>query len=389
MKVLFVNHNSDLYGASRSLARMAIRLANDGGDVHVVLPSYGPLADKLKAAGITCHMLPALAVIDRASLITWRGRLRFISKLLVSPFQLASLIRSLHPDLVHTNVSVIVASGLSARMTRLPHILHVREFYDEFKAVWPWYRRYLMTTTDRIICVSEAVAKQFPPSKKVFVLHNGFPRNEFMTPQIGRIDAFRRHIHAQPADILVGLPGRIKLKRKGQEVFIRAAALLSARHPEARFIIIGAPFAGNELHLSELKNMARDLGVEARVLFAGEWQDMPAAYAALDVVVLASGQPEPFGGVIIEAMAMGKPVVGTSIGGTPEQIKNRETGLLVPANDADAMAAALETLLSDRYLRENMGKAARADYEKRFGFESFHAKLIEHYAAVAGGISSP
>jgi len=348
--------------------------------VHVVLPAPGPLHDKLTLAGATCHIMNGLAIVDRSSLKSRLGLISLCVRIVVSPIKLLLLFRKVRPDIVHTNVSVIISTGLATRLGGCIHILHVREFYDEFRWLWRFYRRYLVATSDRIVCVSAAVARQFPDHGAVTILHNGFPREEFVPPDQGRIERFRHHVGAPPGCMLVGLPGRIKLIRKGQEVFIAAANLLRDKHADVRYVIIGDPFPGNEHHEQELREQVRRLGLGGQVIFAGGWQDMPAAYAALDLVVLASGQPEPFGGVVIEAMAMGKPVIGTRIGGTPEQIEHDVTGLLVPPNDAQALAEAVDRLLTDRPLRENMGKAGRGLYEARFDFDIFYATLAELYA---------
>ncbi|MBK7260238.1 MAG: glycosyltransferase family 4 protein [Ignavibacteriae bacterium] len=104
--------------------------------------------------------------------------------------------------------------------------------------------------------------------------------------------------------------------RKGQDTFLRAAALIAAEHPDVRFVLIGSPFPGNESHGKALSALGRELGIDKQIVFTGDVADIRAAYAALDISVLPSEQPEPFGGVVIESMAAGKPVIGTRIGGT-------------------------------------------------------------------------
>jgi type III pantothenate kinase len=94
---------------------------------------------------------------------------------------------------------------------------------------------------------------------------------------------------------------------------------------------------------------------------------------------MASGLPEPFGGVTLEAMALGKPVVGTAIGGTVEQIEDGVSGLLVPPNDPDAMAAALKKLLDDPALRLRMGQAGRVRLEERFCFTLHYKRIMQLY----------
>jgi glycosyltransferase involved in cell wall biosynthesis len=111
-------------------------------------------------------------------------------------------------------------------------------------------------------------------------------------------------------------------------------------------------------------------------------EDPRPAYAALDGVVLASARPEPFGGVVVEAMAMGKPVVGTAIGGTVEQIEEGVTGFLIPPNNPVAMAEALARLIADPALRARMGAAGRQRFEARFGFEEMYRRLLGIYGEV-------
>jgi glycosyltransferase involved in cell wall biosynthesis len=101
--------------------------------------------------------------------------------------------------------------------------------------------------------------------------------------------------------------------------------------------------------------------------------------SALDVVALPSALPEPFGGVVIEAMALGRPVVGTNAGGTPEQIDDGVTGHLVPPGDPPALAEAIGRLLADRELRERMGAAGRSRYLERFEFERFYGTMTAVY----------
>lgn len=375
MRILIAGHNADLYGASRSLLRLASRLARDGNQVVVALPEDGPLKEALKNAGAGVRVLSDLVVVERKSFATWGGRLRMGLAVLRSRKSFLRLICEVKPDVVHTNSSVILATGWAARAAGVSHVQHVREFYTEFGRLWPVYRWWLQRNAERVVCVSEAVASQFMNRGAVVVLHNGFPRDEFPAVEPERARAFRARFNI-PADApLAGVIGRIKLKRKGQETFVRAAALVHAKFPDARFALIGSPFAGNESHEAELRAMAAANVVGDRVIFCGETNEVADAYAALDVVVLSSGNPEPFGGVVIEAMAHARAVVGTNIGGTPEQIADGETGLLVPPDDPRAMAAALEKLFANTKLRADMGAAGRRRFLERFEFEPFYAQM--------------
>jgi len=218
---------------------------------------------------------------------------------------------------------------------------------------------------------------------RVIVIHNGIPQEEFAAVDPSDVVAFRARFGGPGP--LIGIAGRIKLVRKGQEVFVRAAAQIKDRFPSARFVIIGSPFAGNESHLDILQTMVHDLGLDGRVVFAGHLDRPLAGLAALDISVMASAQPEPLGNVTIESMALGCAVIGTNIGGTPELIHDGITGLLVPPGDDAAMAAAMTRLLAHPDEASAMGRRAQEDYFSRLEFGVFYRKLVAEYEWISGG----
>jgi len=128
-----------------------------------------------------------------------------------------------------------------------------------------------------------------------------------------------------------------------------------------------------------LKERVQALGIEDRVTFTGELSDPRSAYAAFDVFVLPSGQPEPFGGVVMEAMAMGLPVVATAIGGSVDQVAEGETGFLVPPADPLAMADRIERLLRDPDLRGRMSQAGPRRIRECFSLDRMVSRLESLY----------
>ena len=146
---------------------------------------------------------------------------------------------------------------------------------------------------------------------------------------------------------LIGLVGRIA-PWKGQHIFIQAAAEVHKHFPECRFQIIGAPLFGEEDYQKELHDLALSLAISDCIEFTGFQDDVASFIERLDILVHASITGEPFGQVVIEAMASGKPVVATNGGGIPEIVQHQITGLLVPMGDAKSMAAAILRLLANR-----------------------------------------
>ena len=394
MRIAFFHSGWDLYGASRSLLRLASALRRDGHAPLAVLPRAGPLSAALRAAGVGVEDHVGLRALHRGE-ARFPRVLRFLGGIPVSLARCHRVLRAFRPDLVHSNTGTVLTGSLSARLAGAPHLWHVRDMFDEFGALWKGYGRWMLASSARVVCVSRAVAAQFDAfpgaAAKVRVLNNGFPPDEFEPPPGGwaaPAAELRRRWGVGQAECTIGILGRIKLGRKGHEVLVRAVRRLldapvsrdGAARPKPRLVVVGAPFPGNEAHEMRLRELVRELGSAEHVVFAGEMEDPRPAFAALDIVVLASARPEPFSGVVIEAMAMGKPVVGTALGGTLEQVEDGVTGLLVPPNDPAAMADALARLLADPALRARMGAAGRRRFREKFGFDEMYRHLLGIYS---------
>ncbi len=353
LRVLHVNNGSDIYGASRSLLRLCTTVDRRRFEPVVVLPEAGPLKDLLEAEGVEVVLHPGLSVITRPVFRSWRLVMFFLNYPRSVLF-LRRLIRKKGIRLVHTNTGVIISPALAARLAGVPHLWHVREWFQEFQRIWFAFTWYMRTFSDRIIANSNAVAGQFSSRNKVVVIHNGFSVEEFQVPK-ERLRAEWRNRYKLDSSFVVGCVGRIKLVRKGQEILVQATALLKRRGRPVKAFLVGAPFPGNEAHLEQLQQIVRELGVEDRVVFAGELADVRPAYAAMDAFALTSVQPEPLGNVLMEAMAMRLPVVATNVGGPLDIVEPGVSGLLVRPGDPTALANAIEKLMDDPGLSERLG----------------------------------
>ena len=163
MKILTINNTADIYGSARCLERVFSRFAQDGHEVHAVLPKRGVLTEHLEAQGVHVHLHPRLAIIERAQFRSLRGVLRFLFSYPISVLWLAGLIVRLRIDLVHTNVSVTPTPALSALLTGRTHVWHVRELLDEYGWVWKPYQRYMHLLSSAIIAISYCTRDQFVP----------------------------------------------------------------------------------------------------------------------------------------------------------------------------------------------------------------------------------
>ena len=381
MKYLFLHCTADLYGASRMMLRTVNKLVEGNHSVHVVLPYSGPLADELKNSNVSVIITNTDPTLRKKSFYSIRIFLRLILDLLKSFFIFRSLVKKNKIEIIITNTSQTLLGGVVAKICKIKHICHVRESYSDYGILWKIFQRYLVHFSDYILCVSKAMMMQFDKKfhlKKIFVVHDGFPLEEFTEPKINEIKNFKDKYELNNF-LIIGLVGRIILQRKGQDVFVKAISELKNYFHKTKFLIVGSCYPGNEYHYEDLINLINKLNVRDHVIFTGEQDRMDIVYSCFDISIMASAKPEPFGGVTIESMAYGKPVIGTNIGGTPEQIIHNQTGLLIPPNNPLEMASAIERLIDDKELRIKMGNEGKRRFYENFLFEPYFDKISKFY----------
>jgi polysaccharide biosynthesis protein PelF len=180
----------------------------------------------------------------------------------------------------------------------------------------------------------------------------------------GQRTVVRRELGVAEAELLVGWVGRLDRKKRVED-FLRAAALVHARHPEARFAVVGGPDAFMPEYADELYALAGALGMAGHIIWTGDCPRVPRLLAGFDVFVwLSHGEGMPH--VIVEAGAAALPVVATCDNGTAQQITHGETGLFVPHGDPPAVARAVEALLTDPALRSTLGHNLRRKVEREY-----------------------
>jgi len=184
----------------------------------------------------------------------------------------------------------------------------------------------------------------------------------------------RRSLGIEDSTPVVGIVARLT-HEKGYREFLQAAARVRDQHPNTRFLSVGPSDATDQ---SEFKALASQLGISGAIDFLGMRLDMPALYEAMDIVVLPSyreGMPV----TLMEAAAMERPVVATDIRGCRDVVSEGETGLLVPPQDSEALAAAIASLLSDPEQRHWMGLAGRCRAERLFDQRKVFAQVETVY----------
>jgi glycosyltransferase involved in cell wall biosynthesis len=362
--VLFVDHETRLSGGERDLVDLlrAIAELEPAIDLHAALPGDGPLPDALRARGVTVHHVPMAGALRAVS--RWELRRRpdraftLVGDAAKSIATLHRLARDLRVDVVHSNsMKAHVLSAPAARLARVPSVWHLR---DILQAGWLLTAfRTVAWSAARIVCISEATAAPFRGhtiERKVRVVYNGI-RPDPSSPESAH--ETRHRLGAEADDVLVGIVGQIA-HWKGQDVFVEAAAAVKRAHPNLRFAVIGeCLFPANEGDFDRaIRSRAAAGGLNGRLVWPGSIEPIEPVMAALDLLVHASRLPEPFGRVIVEAMAQGTPVVTTAIGAGPELVP-AEAGWVVAPGNADQLAAVLSDVAADPSQLRDRGRAAQ------------------------------
>jgi len=298
---------------------------------------------------------------------------------LAAAWRLARVIRRLTPDIVHAHDPHAVAmAALALSMStqaRTPRLVASRRV--DFRLARNALSRWKYRQVDLFICASEAIRR--------IIVADGVRPERTVTVREG-IDLGR--VAAAPAAALheeLWLPHHAPIvgnvaalvPHKGQRHLIEAAALVVRQVPDARFVIAGE----GELR-PVLERAIKEHRLEKHVLLAGFRPDVLSLHKAFDIFVMSS-VTEGLGTSLLDAMACGRPVVATTVGGIPEVVVDGETGFLVPPRDHEGMAAALVKLLRDEDLRQRMGNAGLARARRRFSAERMVQETLRVYRRVA------
>lgn len=381
MNLLFLDHATDLGGAQVSLLGLLETLEAPRFASTLACPP-GRLADRARALGVT--------IVDSRlpKVFGERNPLAVARRLLEGRAHVRSLAAGRRCDILHANtLRTALYASLVPASARPSLVWHVRD-----AAIPLLVRRWLLRRCAVAIAPSAFIAGRLRASRKVRIVPNGLDVTS--VPGAGAGLAFRRELNIGPEAPVVGCLGRL-LRWKGQHFFLDVAARLAPRVPEAVFLVVGSALYADprDDYARELRLLARRLGIEGRVVFAGQREDPLAAASAMDVVVNCS-QDEPFGRVLIEAMACGRPVVAFRSGAVPEIVQEGVTGVLVKFGDTAGMAEAILGLLRDRERGTAYGEAGRARVAARFslqaatrGVEAVYAELAGQRLPAGGGMS--
>jgi glycosyltransferase involved in cell wall biosynthesis len=392
LNVLYVNPTAQLGGAEYSLLDLAGSLDRQRFRPILACLGDGPLVGAAAERGIDVRRL---AMPPRVARLSLKGIRSGITGLAVAAASSAPLLRELRAlardaDIVHTNGNKAHLLGTAAA-GRCALVWHVRDFWRR-GALERGLIRVANLKGDAVIANSAAVHGHLLSmglsSSIAHAVPNGIDSTRFSPT--GPVAPLREEFRWEPRAPLIGIVGMLA-RWKGHDVLLHAFAQVLRIRPDARLVIVGDEIyvtAGQTGFREELKALAQRLGIAHAVAFAGYRTDPPALIRAMNVVVHASVEPEPFGRVVAEGMACERAVIATEAGGVPEVTgPSGRAALLVAPRNPEAMAAAITRLIENPLEARRLGVEGRRRVVAMFPVVSHVARVQSLYEGLRSGKS--
>lgn len=370
IKVAYIDHAEEMGGAEFSLYYLIKEI--DRGEVkpHLIVPSSSPLKDRFshdQNVTVTHHPLGSINPLKRPSnIISFLKGVRNLTNYFKTNI-----------DVIHTNTYRASIYGLIAgKLAKKTTIWHVRDLHNSF-----FFKHVMPLFADHIVAISRAVSEQFSDNvmrKKVSIVYNGVDFSEYQPQEIKA--ELRQELNIGKSTTLIGMVGRMT-KWKGYHHLIEALPQIIAHDPNVKIVIVGDALFAKQDYLTYLKKRVKEKNLSEYVVFLGQREDIPNIMKSLDLFVSFSDR-EPFGRVIIEALAMETPVIVANSGGAPEIIENGNCGTIVEDGDAGALGLSIIALLNRKNELSSLGINGRRWVEAKFDTRKVGTEITQTYSKV-------
>lgn len=370
-QIVFINSFGDVGGAERALLDVLEGLDRSRFAPTVICTAPGRLSEVLAEMGIPSRLVPLGSAnrLSRYAARQWRYLPGAALGMAGVVRRLAASLKELRADLVHTNgLKAHLVGGLAGRFVGRPVVWHVQDIMPPGRGL-SIFRAASDRLPRRIICISKSVEAQFAgraSAGRTRLIHNAV-NLDHLIPE--RDPSEVRASLGIPGDAVVLAMVAHMTAWKGHMVFLEVMANLVRQDVPLWGLIIGGSIyktSGNQDYEAEVHQRSRDLGLEHRVVFTGFCERVVDPLNSADILVHPTTRPEPFGIAVLEAMALGKPVIASADGGHLESVEGGVTGILVSAGETAGFTAAVRSLACDPERRLAMGQAGRQRVIERF-----------------------
>jgi len=375
MKILYVHAKGEVGGSDISLLTILKNINRKVFSPNVIVPKKGPFFYDYKNYCENCEDIKFTVLKSPDNLMEL---LKILFWFIPSIISIWKIIRKWDIDLIHVNTIVVPSSIIAAKLAGKPVIVHKRELVVSNK-IASWMLDFItFLFADKVIAISNVVKHSSIKilQKKIVLVHNGVNLSDFSTKDDNKL----YKAYGIPREsLLIGIFSRIE-PWKGQHIVIKALPKVLKRTGDIKLFIFGQYYTNKgRKYFNELKNIVDELELNKFVIFPGTVKNVNKVYNGFDIIVLPSVAPEPFGRVVIEAMAAGRVVIATDNGGIKEFIENGKNGLLVRAGNLNDMENAITELAENPNLRKELGMNGRKTVQKYFNIALIAKELEKIY----------
>jgi glycosyltransferase involved in cell wall biosynthesis len=374
--ILFVHQSAEMYGSDKTLFLLIKHIDKQKFFPVVVLPCEGPLKLELEKENIEVFIAPVIKL--HRKMFTPKN-IVFLLKQIKQAFRIVNKINENYNfEIVYSNTLAVLLGYLFAKKNRIKHVWHVHEIIESPKIVAKIFRFLLHTKSNFFTIYNSNATADFWESSSQKNIEYEVVTNGLEVPSspllVNEIISIRKEIFDVNNEIVIGLVGRIN-KWKGQFILLEAFSKLIKKYPDLRLIFVGSTTENQSYILKELNAKIDAFQIVNQVKIVPFQPDINKIWSAIDIAIVPSVEPEPFGLVAVEAMLASKPVIASNHGGLKEIIQHQQTGFLVKPSNILELTNAIELLINDKKLRLAMGQKGYNRAVKEFSIQKYVSKI--------------
>jgi glycosyltransferase involved in cell wall biosynthesis len=360
MKTILVIHQSaELYGSDKTMLYFLSELDKTKYLPIIVLPFDGPLKIELEKNNIKVVIAPVLKLYRK--MFTPKNIFKFIKEYYQGIKILNALNKEYKFDLVYTHTLAALIGILFAKKRNIKHLWHVQEIIAKPKVFNFLFKKILSldcnhkVVYDSIATMNFWIENNFKLTEKSEAVWNGIETKNSKSFTDAELNEVREnYFFATNNEIIIALVGRIN-SWKGQQLLLQSFKTLIEKHKNIKLVYLGSAPPNQTIFETELRNKIKEYNLESNVILIPFQKEIEKFWNSIDIAVVPSTEPEPFGMVVIEAMLAKKPVIASNHGGPTEIVVGNETGILFEPNNHNSLSSALEKLIQDEQLRKLYG----------------------------------
>ena len=358
--ILFIHQSAELYGSDKTMLYFLSELDKTKYLPVIVLPFDGPLKTELEKNNIKVVIAPVLKLYRK--MFTPKNLIKFFKEYKEGVNTLDELNKEYDFKLVYSHTLAALIGIIFAQKRSIKHLWHVQEIIAKPKIFNLAFKRLLSLKSNHKVVYDSIATMNFwingnkNLTAKSEAVWNGIETNNLPTFSNEEKGEVRKDFFlCQNDEIVIALVGRIN-SWKGQQLLLHAFALLAKTHKNIKLVYLGSAPPNQEVFEIDLKSKIREFHLEDRVVIIPFQKEITKFWNSIDIAVVPSTEPEPFGMVVIEAMLAKKPVVASNHGGPTEIVVDATTGFLFEPNNHESLAQALEKLIQDKQLGATFGE---------------------------------